>query len=206
MEDGRRGVSECIHWRRSVREFQTRPIEESIIHEILEAARWAPSSNNSQPWHFVVVRDPSRISLVAQAVPLGPKRINAWIAKAPVVIAACGRPRLFSHRLGRLIDKDYHRMDVAISVGHLVLAATGKGVGSCIVGWIHRGKIGHILGIPKGMDVVLLVALGYPADGKDGTVGIGGIPPRPRRSLHDIVSWEQYTWGQGMDIGRSGVD
>lgn len=183
---------DLIRWRRSIRRFRDTPIEMTVIRDILEAARWAPSSNNTQPWHFVVVRSRERISRIARAVPLGPTRINTWMAKAPLIMAVCGKPAALSHKLGEIIDKDYHRIDVAISVSHLVLEATEKGVGTCIVGWFHKKKVGKILMIPRGMEVVLLVVMGYPEKGEDEGAGIGGIPPRPRRPLDESVSWEEY--------------
>lgn len=185
-------VLDLMHWRRSVRSFEDTPLGDEVILDVLEAARWAPSSNNTQPWHFVVVKNHESISRIAEAVPAGPKRINAWITKAPLVIAVCGKPGIFVHRLGRIIDKDYHRIDVAISVAHLVLEATAKGVGTCIVGWFHRKKVGRLLKVPSGTEVVLLVVLGYPERQVETAVGIGGIPSRPRRPLEESVSWEEY--------------
>ena len=49
-------VYECIRTRRTVREFKPDPVPEAIVQKILQAGRWAPSSSNTQPWHFVVVR------------------------------------------------------------------------------------------------------------------------------------------------------
>jgi nitroreductase len=50
-------VYECIRTRRTVREFKPDPVPEEVVYKILQAARWAPSSGNSQPWHFIVITD-----------------------------------------------------------------------------------------------------------------------------------------------------
>jgi predicted oxidoreductase (fatty acid repression mutant protein) len=48
-------VYECIRTRRTIREFKPDPVPEEVVYKILQAARWAPSSSNSQPWHFIVI-------------------------------------------------------------------------------------------------------------------------------------------------------
>ncbi|HZA24327.1 MAG TPA: nitroreductase family protein [Dehalococcoidia bacterium] len=50
-------VYECIRTRRTTREFKPDPVPEEVVYKILQAARWAPSSGNSQPWHFIVITD-----------------------------------------------------------------------------------------------------------------------------------------------------
>ena len=183
---------ELVRRRRSVREYEDRPVEEHVLWEILEAGRLAPSSNNTQPWHFIVTRDKERIHRIAEAVPIGPKRVNAWMASASVIIVVCGIPAFFSHRLGRIIDKDYHRIDAAIAATHMVLAATDKGLGSCFVGWFHRKKIRKICRLPGNMEATLILTLGYPVDAGKDPSSIGGIAARPRKTADRIVSQEAY--------------
>ena len=57
-------VFQCIRTRRTVREFTDDPVPDLVIHRILQAARWAPSSSNTQPWHFIVVREKATIEKV----------------------------------------------------------------------------------------------------------------------------------------------
>jgi nitroreductase len=178
-------VFEVIEKRRSVRRFGPKEVEDEDLAVILESARLAPSSSNSQTWHFVVVRQKQTINQLAAAVPFGPKSINSWIETAPLIIAACARPDPILHRMGQIADKDYHRIDVAIAVEHMVLTATDLGLDSCIVGWFSRKKARRILGLPLSMEVVLLLVLGY---------GLGDRvrPERKRKNLDDIVSFESY--------------
>ncbi len=65
-------VYECIRTRRTVREFKPDPVPEAIVQKILQAGRWAPSSSNTQPWHFVVVSARETIAALGRiATPSG---------------------------------------------------------------------------------------------------------------------------------------
>ncbi|MEO0226018.1 MAG: nitroreductase family protein, partial [candidate division WOR-3 bacterium] len=91
-------VFETIKRRRSVRRYQSRPIEEEKILTLLEAARLAPSSSNTQPWHFIVVRNPETIRKIRDCVPAGSKPLlNDFIKTAPTIIVACGKPHPINH-------------------------------------------------------------------------------------------------------------
>ncbi len=178
-------VFEVIKRRRSVRDFDSKAVENRKLTVILESARLAPSSSNSQTWHFIVVKDKETIRHLAEAVPFGPRSVNRWMKTAPVIIAACAKPSPILHRMGQMVDKDYHRIDVAIAVEHMVLTATDLGVDSCIVGWFSRRKVKRVLRLPHSMEVVLLVVLGYRR-------GQQVIPAKQRKKLEDIVSYESY--------------
>lgn len=180
-----RSVFEVIKNRRSVRRFNPKDVENEKLGLILESGRLAPSSSNSQTWHFIVVRCKKTIMRLAEAVPFGPRSINTWMETSPLIIAVCARPDPILHRMGQIVDKDYHRIDAAIAVEHMVLTATDLGIDSCIVGWFSRRKVRRILQLPPSMEVVLLLVLGYGHD--------DGVRPRRRRKrLEDIVSFESY--------------
>jgi len=185
-------VFEAIKRRRSVRDFGPRAVESGKLNVILESARLAPSSSNSQTWHFIVVRRAETITGLAEAVPFGPRSVNRWIESAPLIIAACAKPEPILHRMGQIVDKDYHRIDVAIAVEHMVLTATDLGVDSCIVGWFSRRKAKRILKLPASMEVVLLLILGYRREQHQ-------LPARQRRKLKDIVSFESYGTQEGAE-------
>jgi len=80
-------IVEAIRERKTIRRFRAQSIENKLIDEILEAARLAPSASNTQPWRFVVVRDETLKSALAQAA-YGQKSVST----APVVIVICGDP------------------------------------------------------------------------------------------------------------------
>lgn len=184
-------VFEVIQKRRSVRDFEPREVESEKLSTILESARLAPSSSNSQTWHFIVIKCVETIGRLAEAVPFGPKSVNRWMKTAPLIVAACAKPDPVFHRMGQVVDKDYHRIDVAIAVEHMVLTATDLGLSSCIVGWFSRRKARRILKLPLYMEVVLLLVLGYANQQEVKT-------PRQRKKLDDIVSFENYGASEGM--------
>ena len=75
-------VYDCIRSRRTVRGFKPDPVPEAVLRRILRAGRWAPSSSNGMPWHFVVVQNPETLKALGEIATQGP-----WIANAPVIIA-----------------------------------------------------------------------------------------------------------------------
>ena len=165
---------EVVRRRRSIRAYKSREVEERILKEILEAARWAPSAKNLQMWKLVVVRDPDKKKALAKA-----SFDQNFIAEAPLVIAAvaldpghvmsCGVPA--------------YAVDLAIAVEHMALAACDKGLGSCWIGAFEQEKVREILGIPSCCKVVALLPIGYPAESPE---------PPPRKSLSEIVSYDAF--------------
>lgn len=78
-----------IRQRRSIRKYKSDPIPLDHLKQMLEAARLAPSGGNTQPWKFVVVRDPTIIQQLAVAA-----RKQGFLAEAAAIIVACARARL----------------------------------------------------------------------------------------------------------------
>ncbi len=155
-------ILEIIKNRYSCRKYLANPVSQEHQGLLAQAVRWAPSACNRQPYSFHFITDGNKIQAIARAVPTGPESINAWISTAPLVVAAVGRPELFWHKLTQVIDKDYHRTDSAIAMDHLSLVATELGLGTCWVGWFHRRKVGQILDITRGDEVIILMTVGYP--------------------------------------------
>ncbi len=183
-------VFKAIEWRRSVRKFSPRKIEREKILHILDAARLAPSSSNRQAWHFVVIDDESIIEQIPKQVLTGSRSIVSWIKDAPLVIAGC-YTKVVTHLIGQLFGHENHLVDVSIAITHIVLAATALGIGTCYVGWFNERKLKKLLKIPRHYNIAVLLALGYPAD-KSTEESIGGIEPRSRKRLDEIVSYNEY--------------
>ena len=75
-------VFNAIRTRRTIRDFTDAPVSDAVLHKILQAARWAPSSSNTQPWHFIVVRDSDTIKQLGEICTQG-----SFIGKSQVAIA-----------------------------------------------------------------------------------------------------------------------
>ncbi len=182
-------VYEIIKQRKSIRKYSSRPIEQEKLERILDAGRLAPSWQNKQCWHFVVVRDKEKINTLALKSGIISK-INFFIKDAPVVIVACADPNLSGH----LNKQNYYLVDVAIAFEHIVLTAAEMGIGSCWLGAFNEDKLRNILEIPENIRVVALSPFGYPAE-KQGlyskTVKIFA-GSKNRKSLEEIVHWDKW--------------
>ncbi len=149
-------VLEAIRTRRSIRQYEPRPVPDDLVHKVLAAGMAAPSARNSQPWHFVVVRDPA---LLAQVPRINP---NAEMAgRAPLAILVCADP-------GLEISPGYWPVDCAAATENMLLAAHGLGLGAVWTGIYPRedrmaGYRG-LLGIPDRVVPHSLVVLGYAAE------------------------------------------
>ena len=75
-------VYDCIRSRRTVRNFKPEPVPNRILNRILRAGRWAPSSSNVQPWHFIVVKDPATLKTMGGIATQG-----TFLGQAPLAIA-----------------------------------------------------------------------------------------------------------------------
>jgi nitroreductase len=165
-----------LRGRRSIRRYRTDPVPDEMIRQLLEAGRWAPSTNNLQPWCFVVVQDPVvRREIARFTVYSSEPRVR--LTESPVLIVLCGVER----------DRIYHEFlngDVAMAALQMMLQAETLGLGTCWVGGLNRTAIAGLLRIPDPFELVCLLTVGFPAE----------EPPAPsRRPLEEIVHHELYT-------------
>jgi nitroreductase len=175
-------VHEAIRSWKPCRAFQLRPIQEEVLKKVLNAARFAPSAGDQQPWRFVVIRDEEDKKRVANVVTKG-----HFLTMAPVVLVALGVEEAASAVLGGYMLA--YSLDVAAAIENLVLAAHAEGLGSCWCTEFKEDRLREILKIPEGVRVIGVVPLGYP----DPTAaGNGG--PAQRKSLSEIVAYDGFTW------------
>jgi nitroreductase len=150
-------VFEAVQTRRSIRSYQTKPVEEEKLTKILEAARLAPSAVNLQPINYVVVKDKAAKQLLSQAYS------RPWFTQAPVIIVACATPEKAWKRSD---GEEFWKIDAAISLQTLVLAATAEGLGTCWIGAFDEKKAKEALNVPKNVRIVAMTPLGYSAETK----------------------------------------
>jgi nitroreductase len=157
--------------RRSIRSFDKKSIAKNQLERIVDAARFAPTARNLQPWEFVVVTDKEKLSLLAELAENG-----RFIAQAEACIG------VFS------IDTKYFLEDGSAATCNILLAATALGIGSC---WIAGDKkpycpqVGVLLNAPSGMRLISLVALGYPLEKNV-------FKMMPKKELKGILHWERF--------------
>jgi len=152
--------------RRSIRNYRNESIPEKVLRNILEAGRMAPSANNSQPWHFVVITE----SKLKEKLATG--RWNRFIKDSAITIVGC-RDR----------DNEWSIVDVTIALENMVIAAEAQGVGSCWIGDFIENELKELLAIPQNLEVVALLTFGYPAE----------KPTSPKKKkLEEIVHYNRF--------------
>jgi nitroreductase len=146
-------LMEVIRNRRSVRKYKSKLVSEKDIEYVLQAARLAPSWKNDQCWRYIVVTDAD----LRKKITAGGRWADR-AAEAPVIIVGCADPTKSGDRNG----KQYYMLDMGISMEHLMLAATERGLGTCCIGLGFDEKVvKETLGIPENIRVVALTPLGY---------------------------------------------
>jgi nitroreductase len=143
---------EAIRSRRNVRSYSDVPIAGDHLDEILEAGRRAPSSQNWQPWDFVVVTDRSALVSLSGVQGHGGAEHVASAAAAVCVVAAEGGP-----------DKRLY-FDLGQAVMSMMLAAAGLKIGSCHAGVADQDLARTVLGLPDDRFCAFVISFGYPAD------------------------------------------
>ncbi len=139
--------------RKSIRDYQEKPVEAEKLTKILEAARLAPSWGNKQACRYIVVTNKKTIDELAG-------KFLGFVKQAPALVVACADPKAS----GSYNGMDYYLVDVGISMHQLVLAATNEGLGTCWIGGFDEAKIKQTLSIPENVRVVAITPIGYPAE------------------------------------------
>ena len=161
---------EKILARRSIRTFKDQPIDQEIINKILEAGRVAPSATNSQPWHFVVVKD----SKGKDACDF--QGFNQWVNGASFVVVGF-------YRQSEAIIEKLSLMDVTIALQNMVIAGWVQGVGSCWMGAFNEKKLKKTLNLPSDSEVVGAIAFGI-------TKNVPRQPPK--KPLNEIFHFDKW--------------
>ena len=142
---------EAIESRRNVRVFAGRAIAAADLDQILEAGRRSPSSQNWQPWDFILVTGRAQLRELAKVW-----RGAAHVAGSAAAIVV----------IGPAADNEFRRaqFDLGQATMAMTLAAAGLGIGSCHAGVADMQFARDLLGFPADRDWAFLLSLGYPAD------------------------------------------
>jgi nitroreductase len=143
-----------IRDRKSVLFFSEKKVSEKIVGDLIEAARWAPSGFNNQPWRYIFV-DTAAESRKALEGSLMPG--NGWAKTAPylIVVAASEKDQAGANGV------PYHVFDSALSVMNLVLEAEHHGLRTHQMGGFFGKKVAKAVGLPAGYQPLVVIALGY---------------------------------------------
>ncbi len=146
---------EVIRKRYSCKKYSDRPLEEEKLTAILEAGRLAPTAKNLQEAHIYVLQSEE---MLARLDSLTPCRYGA----PAVLIVAYDKGNVFTYPGGK---RDSGAEDAAIVATHLILAAADEGVDSCWVNNLDPEKTAQAFGLPENEEVLMVMDLGYAAEG-----------------------------------------
>ena len=165
--------------RQSIRKFTSESIPDSIIDDIANIGRSAPSGGNRQPWRIVIVtKQDLKNKLVAAA------HDQKFMAVAPVVYVICAVPEESAERYKERGRNLYTLQDTAALTLNILFGAHLHGYGACWIGSFNEKEVSKILNIPTDMRPVAIVPVGRIE---------GEIPPlRGRKSLSEIIIREQF--------------
>jgi len=188
--------------RRTVRQFSDRPVPREIIEDCLRAAGTAPSGANLQPWHFVVVSDPSIKKQIREAAeeeerafyrerapqewlqalaPLGTDEHKPFLETAPYLIVVFLQNYGFTPE-GHKIKHYYAMESVGIATGMLIAAVHNTGLASLTHTPSPMGFLGNILNRPPNERAFLILVVGYPAEDAE-------VPVITKKSLDEIATF-----------------
>ena len=167
-------VFEAIKTRRSVRAYLPEDIPDKVIANVLEAAIWAPTAGNAQPWYFYVLRDEYLKKKLAEAA-----LSQTFIAQAPVVIIVCADLDRAESAYGKRGVELYCIQDCAAAVQNMLLCVHALGLGACWVGAFDEQGASDLLELPRQHRPLAVVPIGRP----------GALAKNPgRRTLHEVYS------------------
>ncbi len=163
-----------VNERYACKKFDGRTIPRETLLEILEAGRMAPTAKNLQEQRIYVLQSPEALAKIDAATPC---RYGA----PTVLVVAYDRTNVFTYPGGK---RDSGAEDAAIVATHMLLAAADEGVDSCWLNFFDPDKLAEALGLPENEEILMLLDLGYAAEGAGPLANHG-----KRKPLAETVSW-----------------
>ncbi len=161
-----------------MRAFTREDVSEEEVERLIDAARWAPSAGNIQPWEFVIVtRAETKRRLSVAALD------QMFIEEAPVVIVVCADEARSASRYGGRGANLYCLQDTAAATQNILLAAHALGLGACWIGAFREDAVKAVLEPPRNLRPVAIIPVGHPAEKPSAP---------PKRSISDFVHYETF--------------
>lgn len=161
-----------------MRAFTREDVSEEEVERLIDAARWAPSAGNIQPWEFVIVtRAETKRRLSVAALD------QTFIEEAPVVIVVCADEARSASRYGGRGANLYCLQDTAAATQNILLAAHALGLGACWIGAFREDAVKAVLEPPRNLRPVAIIPVGHPAEKPSAP---------PKRSISDFVHYGTF--------------
>lgn len=195
---------DCIKNRRSIRKYLDKPVEKKTIEKIIQAGKYAPSAENTQPWRFIVITDPSMIRELSNGAKEQIKRLLKWRFLLRFRYSELKNIETLKFLFGvSMVEQDtiffqapvvifivterkrFYDESCACCAENMMLAAHALGLGSCWIGFAHfidlSKQLSKKIGIPDGDHISAALIFGHP----DGTIG----KPLIRKPCSDVINW-----------------
>ena len=188
-------IHALIRDRWSPRAFSDKPVEAGVLAALFEAARWAPSSNNEQPWAYLVATkdNPEEFAKMLGVL----VEFNAgWAQHAPVLALAVSR--LHFHNNGTPNRNAFY--DTGAATALLSIEATARGLAVHQMAGFDPAKAKQVFEIPADCEPIAAIAIGYPGDAQSLPEKLRDreVAPRARKPLAQIVM--SGRWGHTSPI------
>jgi len=170
-------LSEAIKGRRSIRAYKQQNVPEEVVEKLIDAASFAPSAGNIQPWKFVIARKQDTKKKLAQAAD------QAFIEEAPVVIVVCANEERSSMGYGFRGKTLYCIQDTAAATQNILLTAYSLGLGTCWIGAFNEDEAKKAINAPEEIRPVAIIPVGYANEAPT---------QRNRRPLSQITHHESF--------------
>jgi nitroreductase len=190
---------ELVRSRRHNGRVKADPVPDEAIRKILEAACWAPSGNNSQPWEFVVVKSQESKAKMREIMEGpgsarhgGPQEATV---DPPAVILVCGDFRLMESYPETVNREEVFYSSLAAAIQNMHLAATTLGLATSwgTVKKTEMSRLHELVNLPGTLEIVALIRLGYPQEVP---------PPKARRPFEEAIHFEKYDRTRQRDVKR----
>jgi nitroreductase len=168
-------VAEAIRLKRAVRKFKDEPLSDETVLAILNAGRRSQSSKNTQPWHFIAIRDKPVLKALSE--------LGDWaghLAEAGLGVAI----------LTPDPESKFQVMfDAGQAAAYMQLAAWELGIGSCLASIYQPEKARELLGFPEDLHLRIAISFGYPQEPEKLS-----MPPKTggRRTLEEVVRYDRW--------------
>ena len=160
---------DCIAKRSSVRKYQDKPIEKTLLEKLVDAGRRAPTARAVEPWEFVAIQNKETLNKLGSLAPNG-----SFLKDAASCIAIfCKQTK-------------YYLEDGCAATENILLAAADLGLGACWVAGDKKpyvGEVAQLLNAPADLKLISLISLGWPGEKTEQTRS---------RILKEVIHWEKF--------------
>ena len=171
-------ILNLVKKRRHIHYFDPEPVSIEEIRTLLEAARWAPSAGNLQPWEIIVINSDKDRNTLVDAL-----RMKEFMRSAPLILVFCADLNRSSERYGDRGTYLYAIQDTAAAIQNVLLTATALGLGSGWVGAFDEEVIAGLFRLPANVRPMALIMIGKSEENPT---------PPSRREIEDFAHMGEF--------------